>query len=440
MTLAEDPAGSPPRPGEYPARSRRRDSINALRPGRKTWIAGRLLFAPGEGWVLRDASGSVPLRFVPKVNPPSPESAGDLCEIEGEFLEGGFEAARLCRLAPGSASVRPGGPNACLWNLDRGIFRERRLFKDALRRFFLEQDFEEVESPILVRAPGQEPYLDPFRTRLEAEGRAEDRFLITSPEYFHKRLLAAGHERIFEVARVFRNGPSELQGLHHPEFLMVEWYRAYASYLEIMKDLEDLVSCLASGSGIGCAQEVPAPFERLPVSEAFRRFAGVDLDPYLAGDPSFAVREAEEGRFGVRAADDPDTRYFKILVSGVEPRLGLEGPVFLLDFPAAQSALAKIREDDKRLCERFELYIEGVELANGFTELNDPVEQEVRFRHEAAQRAARGGAPVPVDDDFLEALRLGMPPAGGVAVGFDRLFMVLTGRKNFKECLPFACA
>ncbi|MFH1998092.1 MAG: EF-P lysine aminoacylase EpmA [Planctomycetota bacterium] len=321
--------------------------------------------------------------------------------------------------------------------MSRTLFKKRRIYRDALRSFFFERGFEEVETPVLVPAPGQEPYLDPFHTRLDDGKSGQDRYLITSPEYYHKRLLAAGYEKIFEIARVFRNGSSETKGLHHVEFTMVEWYRAYASYLEIMEDLENLIYFLAQTGGSPNAEKLKPPFPRISMSDAFRQYAGVDLKPFLKNDPNFALAENKAGFCGITEADELPVRFFKIFITKVEPNLGTSNPVFLLDFPSSQASLSKVREDDPDLCERFELYIHGVELANGFTELNDPVEQQNRFEKEAKERAARGGCPVPQDPAFLEALELGMPPSGGVALGLDRLLMVLMGEQELSAVLPF---
>jgi lysyl-tRNA synthetase class 2 len=424
-----------PRSDQYPRRTRRAETITALKEGVKTWIAGRLRSNPEGGWILADTSGRIMLDGVEELA----VSGGAIVEVEG-ILAGKrrFRVERIKLLSPGRERARAGSRNEALWNLPKDIFRRRRLIRDGLRTFFLERGFDEVESPVLVPAPGQEPYLDPFVTRLDTDQEVrEERYLITSPEYFHKRLLAAGFEKIFEIARVFRNGPSETRGLHHAEFCMVEWYRAYASYLEIMEDMEQLIHHLALRVDCPLAPRFEPPYERLTMKDAFHRYAGVDLDPYLQDDPSFAAEQASRGDFGLMAGDDQESRFFKILVAAIEPQLGRNRPVFLIDFPACQASLSKICEDRPEVCERFELYINGVELANGFTELNDPEEQRARFRKEAMQRAARGREPVPQDEDFLEALRLGMPPAGGVALGLERLMMVLLGERDMKDVAPF---
>lgn len=419
----------------YPSRTRREFEVAAVPSGRHVWIAGRLKRLNGR-LCLEDGSGTIDLDW--KGDFPALLSEGDILEVQGEALPGGrFEVLHFRRLAPGKPAPPRGSPNEVLWNLSPDLFEKRRRMKDALRSFFLEGGFLEVETPILVPAPGQEPHLDPFVTSLEDGKGGKSRYLITSPEYYHKRLLAAGYEKIFEGARVFRNGPSEMSGLHHVEFLMVEWYRAYASYLEIMEDTENLVHALAREAGTPLRDHFEPPFERLSLEDAFARYARVDLKPHLSGDPSFAREEALRGDFGLHPDDPPRLRYFKIFVAGVEPKLGRPRPVFLVDFPASEASLSKLREDRPEVSERFELYINGVELANGFTELNDPEEQRNRFDAEAAERMKRGGAPVPRDEAFLEALELGMPPSGGVALGFDRLLMVLFQKDALRKVVPY---
>lgn len=441
--MAVEDSASFPRSSLYPSRTRRETLIAALRPGEKTWIAGRLLQVDDALWRLEDRSGTVELDLSGlKESTTSagaaPFNAGDLAELKGTLLENRcFQATDLRVLAPGRPEAPSGSANAPLWRLPKDFFTVRRKMKDALRRFFLGHGFEEVETPILVSAPGQEPYLDPFVTTLDRTGERARQYLITSPEYAHKRLLAAGFEKIFEIARVFRNGPSETRGLHHVEFTMVEWYRAYASYIEIMEDTECLIRALAEEAAYPGKDDLKPPYERITMTEAFNRYAQVDLEPYLEDASSFAEAEAMQGAFGLKKTDDAEARFFKIFISAVEPKLGIPRPVFLIDFPASQASLSKIRHDAPQVCERFELYYSGVELANGFTELNDPDEQAERFRHEGELREKRGAAPVPVDESFLEALRLGMPPSGGVALGFDRMLMLLVGAEDLKTVMPF---
>jgi len=428
----------------YPARSRRQVPVAGLTEGARVWISGRLLAETDGSLRLQDSSGRVPVAF--EHGSPAREhtrdaartAPGDLADLCGRLEKGIFVVEEIVRMAPGLPSSGRGSSNAALWKAGAAPFIRMNLLEDSVRRFFRERGFLEVRTPRLLPAGGQEPHLNPFHTTVETAGGEIPAFLITSPEYCHKRLLAAGHEKIFEAARVFRNGPEEGRDRHWFEFTMLEWYRAFASYEEIMEDVENLVFHAAMSVDARAAAAFRPPFRRISLKQAFSQFAAVDLEPYLAGnEKDFARREAEEGRFSLDPHDAPGDRFFKILVAVVEPALSNLGPVFLVDFPAAQAALSKISPDDPRVCERFELYINGVELANGFTELNDPVEQRRRFEEEAGIKAARGLAAVPIDESFLEALELGMPPAGGVALGMDRLAMVLFGEETLDAFLPF---
>lgn len=407
-----------------------------LAPGEETWIAGRLLTAADGRLLLRDASGAVAVSMTPDCGA---VSAGDIVDLRGSFDRGVFAVREAIPLAPGRPVPAEGSANAALWRLGAKPFERRATLRRAVREFFEQRGFLEVETPCLRPSGGQEPHLDPFRTRVQTRDGERDGFLITSPEYCHKRLLAAGCEKIFELARVFRNGPEEGGGLHWYEFTMLEWYRAYASYVEIMADVESLVASGARALESAERARLETPFRRLTMAQAFEDLAGIDLAPYLMGKgEDFAADAARSGQFGLSADDLPDTRFFKILVSGVEPELAALGAVFLIDYPATQASLSKIKEEDPLVCERFELYLNGVELANGFTELNDPCEQEKRFIEEAREKEACGKEPVPGDRAFLDALQLGMPPAGGVALGLDRLAMVLCGESDLHPLLPFS--
>jgi lysyl-tRNA synthetase class 2 len=305
-----------------------------------------------------------------------------------------------------------------------------------------------VETPTLVPAPGMEPHLSPFQAPFHPErgGPPRPLWLITSPEYAMKRLLADGFERIFQLSRVFRDG--ELSATHNPEFTMLEFYRAGTDYRGIMEDLERLVAAAARTLCPGGAAEVSrggrrlslgVPFERLTVQEAFHRHAGVDLAA-CRGDAAL-LRTAARAT-GQEAGPDGepfDDAFFRLMLTAVEPCLGLERPTYLVDWPASMAALARLKPDDPRWAERFELYAGGLELANGFSELNDPVEQRARLLEEQALRRRLGRPVLPLDEPFLEALGR-MPAAGGVAVGLDRLLMLLTGATTIADVLLFPAA
>ena len=310
------------------------------------------------------------------------------------------------------------------------------------RAFFAARGFLEVETPLLVRAPGQEAHLELFRT--EFSGTAPlPCFLISSPELHMKRLLGSGFERIFQVCRCFRN--NERSPLHNPEFTMLEWYRAHAGYEEIMEDAEELVAQVCRqvlGTTRICRQgravELAPPWGRLTVRQAFAACAGIDLDA-CAGAGEFR-RQAPRACPSLDSRDSWEEIFFKILLEKVEPALAARGPVFLKDYPAGMAALARLKEEDRRVAERVEAYVAGVELANGFSELNDPREQRQRFAAERHKRRERGLPLHPLDEEFLRMMEQGMPRAGGMALGVDRLVMLLAGASSIDEVLAFPFA
>jgi lysyl-tRNA synthetase class 2 len=314
-----------------------------------------------------------------------------------------------------------------------------------VRRILGGLGYEEVETPCLVPAPGMEPHIDAFQATFVPEGGGASRplWLQNSPEYAMKRLLADGFERVFQLARVFRNG--EVSRTHNPEFTMLELYRAGTDYRGIMADLEALLDGAARAllpggeprvTRGGRALSLAAPFETLTVAEAFRRHAGVDLEA-CDGDADRLARAARA------AGHDPgppgeafDDVFFRVMLDAVEPRLGVDRPTWLVDWPASMAALSKVKAGDPRWAERFELYAGGLELANGFTELTDAAEQRARLLEEQALRRRLGRPAYPLDERFLEAVGR-MPEAGGVAVGFDRVLMLLTGAASIEEVLLF---
>jgi elongation factor P--(R)-beta-lysine ligase len=295
--------------------------------------------------------------------------------------------------------------------------RERARICAEVRRFFDARGFLEVQTPIMVPSPGLEVHLDAFE--VAGGERGSPRWLSTSPEYQMKRLVAQGLSRIYQIAPCFRRG--ERGARHNPEFTMVEWYRAGAGMAEVMADTEQLVAGV-TGAVVRLGDrtfDVAPPFERLSVCEAFARFAGWSQDETLGA-----------------AASDED-RYFRALVDLVEPALAAESrAVFLVDYPAPQASLARRKPEDERLAERFELYVAGVELCNGFGELVDPVEQRARLLHDQDTRRARGLPIYPVDERFLAALAQ-MPPSGGNALGLDRLVALACGTTDISAALAF---
>jgi elongation factor P--(R)-beta-lysine ligase len=310
----------------------------------------------------------------------------------------------------------------------------------ALRAFFAARDFVEVETSTLVCSPGNEAHLHAFATELMTPAAERQRvYLRTSPEFACKKLLAAGERRIVEFARVFRN--RERGALHHPEFTLVEWYRAGEPCGSLMADCAAILALAAEVSGAkqfafrGRALDPFAEPERLTVVEAFGRHAGLDLLALLPPTPVARFATAVQA-IGVRtAADDSWGDVFsRVLSDKIEPELGQGRATLLCEYPAVQSPLARPKAADPRLAERFELYACGVELANGFGELTDPAEQRRRLEQQMAEKERVYGERYPIDEEFLGALAV-MPPASGVALGFDRLVMLATGATAIDQVL-----
>lgn len=313
-----------------------------------------------------------------------------------------------------------------------------------VRAFFAEQDFVEVETPGLQVSPGIEPHLMAFRADLDAPGEArQPRYLHTSPEFAMKKLLVAGEPRIFQIAHVWRNG--ERSATHHPEFSMLEWYRAGADYRDLMEDCEVLLRrCLRAVGremfhGKNVASDPVPPFERLSVPEAFRDRCGIDLlattpDPLK---PDLALLAKASAHLGIapHEGDEWEDLFFRILLDRIEPDLGKGRPTFLYDYPVSMAALSRPKPEDPRLAERFELYVSGIELANAFGELTDPKAQRARFQLDQEKKRQIYGETYPIDEDFLAALEYGMPASAGIALGLDRLVMVATGAPDIEDVL-----
>ncbi len=313
----------------------------------------------------------------------------------------------------------------------------------AIRGFFDANGYLEVETPILVAKPGMEPYLEPFKTELrDPVGKKFKSFLITSPEYAMKKLLVAGFPKIYQLVKCFRN-EEDFSGRHNPEFTMIEWYRAGADYMSIMDETEAMVKEAAEKAlgrttieWDGKTVDLAQPWERLSVKEAFAKYAEVDLDDSIQ-EVNVLIRMAQ--KLGHQISDFArfEDAFFTVFLNAIEPKLGAGRPTFLYDYPASMAALSKRSAKDLRYAERFELYIGGLELCNAFTELTDPVEQRLRFEEERRIRQSIGKNDYGLDEDFLNALKAGMPEAGGIALGVDRLIMLLLGAADIRDVISF---
>ena len=280
----------------------------------------------------------------------------------------------------------------------------------AIREFFIKQDYLEIDTPVRIPAPAPEAYIDAIPSA--------EWFLQTSPELCMKQLLAAGFSRIFQICKCFRQG--ERGRRHLPELTMLEWYCAGFDYDDLMKQTELLFGFIAHELNIegkigyqGKQISIDPPWIKMPVAEAFSAYAAVTMEA--------ALRKGD---------------FDEIMAVEIEPKLGWEKPVFIYDYPAAMGALARLKAQDKSVAERFELYIGGVELCNGFSELTDPVEQRERFENERQFRRSSDKTVYPMPEPFLEALR-DMPPSAGNALGIDRLVMVLTDAAVIDDVVAF---
>ena len=325
----------------------------------------------------------------------------------------------------------------------RPLLVRRGAIKASIRGHFLAQGFTEVECGALVVSPGNETHLHAFETwALGPDGASRPLYLHTSPEFAAKKLLAAGETRIFDFARVFRN--RERGRLHAPEFTMLEWYRAREDYESVIADSLAVIRLAADTAEAemfryrDMACDPRAQADRLTVADAFTHFAGIDLLATLSssgeGDAAALRARARRGGIAVSEDDDWSDMFSKILTLRVEPRLGADRPCVLYEYPLCEAALARVSPRDPRVAERFELYACGVELANGFGELTDPVQQRARFESAMARKEKIYGQRYPLDEDFLAALAH-MPPASGVALGFDRLVMLATHAPNIDAVL-----
>lgn len=303
-------------------------------------------------------------------------------------------------------------------------------FKKEIACFFQTRGFCEVETPYLVTSPGMEDHLEAFQTEFQLNGRQKTLFLPTSPEFHLKKLVSFGWEKIFEIKTCFRN--NEMTDLHQPEFTMIEWYRSYAGLNEIVEDLEQLLFFLKTKKII---LKENVSVLRLSVADAIKVASGVQINPELS-DKELA-RLLSEKEIYTDSKDTWSDLFHRLMLEKVEPYLeSLNQPVVLYDFPPTEAALSRISSDG--WAQRFELYWDGVEIANAFDELTDPEEQEARWIKANRFKKDNGCSEFPVDYELINSLKRGMPPTGGIALGLERLFMVGMGLKTINEikCFP----
>jgi lysyl-tRNA synthetase class 2 len=386
--------------------------LHATRDGDAITVGGRITSNHGDALVLADALDAC---FVQMAKPTSlPE--GTLVVVAATRRSPGLVDGAIVWSAPSSTVVPQEHQRLLSRRVGRNLRARSRMF-DAVREFFRERGFIEVDTPQRVPSPGLDLHLDAF----DADGA----YLITSPEYQMKRLLAGGLPRIFQIVHCFRQGERGIY--HNPEFAMLEWYRAFSAMDDMIDDTTHLIAqvthALSGSSYLKLANrtiDVSAPCEQLTVLEAFARFAGVTRSDVL------------------RWAEHDEDRYFRVLVDQVEPALAsIDRLVVLRDYPASQASLARVRPNDPSVCERFEMYAGGVELCNGFGELTDPVEQRLRLEADQRKRKETGRPVYPIDEAFLAALQQGMPPSSGNALGLDRLLCLCLGTDGIGEVMAF---
>ncbi len=321
--------------------------------------------------------------------------------------------------------------------LARQRLRDRARILRMTREFFWRQGFLEMDSPLLVSQPALEVHLNHLSTVIiDEKGKKHPAYLITSPEYSLKKILAGQPAKIFQLGKVFRDGEPWNEN-HHPEFTLLEWYRPCADYKKIMTDIEKLVLFLVKKKQLqyqGREIDLTPPWPRLSMRQAWQKYAGVELNHYLTREKM--SRLAKKKDYTVLAKESFDDLFFKIFLSEIEPKIAaLNQPVFLYDYPRQMAALARLKKNDSRYAERFELYIGGLELANAYSELVDWRVQESRFKQDQRKRGQLGKEVYNIDKDLVAALKSGLPSCAGAALGIDRLIMLLTNSCDIKDVI-----
>ena len=352
-------------------------------------------------------------------------------------------------------------PNLSTWQklLEDSHFHNRLKIRgvmiDAIRTFFKLNGFMEISTPQLVRSPGTEPFLEVFETTLKIDNFPDRRaYLLTSPEYALKKLIAGGIGSCFEICKSFRNGEG-MSSTHNHEFTILEWYHVNGGYTDVMTDFELMVKAIAKQlvestslhHKVSIVEEnfsltyqdklydLGRPWERLSVADAFNRYAQVSESDLHT--ESKLTQIARDRGLSESVKLTWEEAFHLVMLNLIEPHLGTSKPTILFDYPTPLASLAKKKTSDPRYAERFEVYLAGLELGNAFSELLDADEQEQRFRSELALRTRLGKTEYKLDEDYLAALRSGLPPTGGIAVGIDRLAMLFTDTTRIQDVIAF---
>lgn len=318
---------------------------------------------------------------------------------------------------------------------------------DAIRSYFKKEGFHEAEVPLLLPTPSTEPFLEVFKTELkDDQGHKWDAFLPSSPEFALKKLLSAGSGSVFTITKSFRNGEGR-SSRHNPEFTILEWYRTPGDYMSVAEDFEGLMRAIMDQTiqqtnklsyqleYQGKHYDLGSPWERISVAEAFEKYAGIGVETML--DEERLKFAGKEKGYQVTDKTTWEEIWNQIIANEIEPKLGQKGPTILYDYPVSQAALSKRKVTDLRFAERFEVFMAGLELGNCFSELTDWREQEARCLADLDTRKAIGKTEFPMDTDFIEALKLGMPETGGIAVGVDRLVALFADTPDIADTLFF---
>lgn len=396
-------------------------------------------------WHLVNAHGDIRLRLE-AVSSHALEP-GQLVRVRGECRRSEFHVDELTIEQTPAAEHPPTTDSERVWRIR--ATRRRTAMRQAARKWFDHRDFLEVRTAHALPSPGTDPYIEPFELvsasdRNCDDARASRRWLHTSPEFAMKRLLADGFERIYQLCRVWRGGDDSPR--HAREFSMLEWYRAWAEGADIRRDVASLVRHLVGPEatvvedGVDGRTErtvdLEQPIEQVTMQHVVQQACGFDILDALGANELFEVCQRRKliseralERFERQSEDAPrwDELFFQLQVDHIDPWLSERGAIFVTDWPTPLGILAKKDDQNPDVAKRFELYIGGVELANGFAELTDPDEQRRRFERDLATRRSRDRRSLPMPTQFLDVLETGLPPSAGVAVGFDRLLMLDTG-------------
>ncbi len=410
-------------------------------------VVGRIMALSQATFTLEDQTERRTFHYSGEENGKGRLRVGDIVQVEVVFSSGCWRMENFTVLAPCMLDGARLEHWLKLWNR-HSDGKRRRLETRAraiklIRNFFEHLGFLEVETPSLVKCAGMEPHLFGFESDWVGPDNSFTRHyhMPTSPEFHMKQLLMLGYEKIFQLARSYRN--REYSPTHQPEFIMLEWYRAYAPYEKLMDDMEHLAYFLQkeiNGSPVlkyhGCEIDLTPPWNRISVKEIFQKKLNIDLS--IVQNGADLVQQASAAGYRYLNGDENfEDAFFKLFLTEIELKLGWDKPCILYDYPFEMAALSRRKPGDKRFCERFEAYIAGIELANAFGELNNAREQRKRFEEMAREKKAIYGYEYAPDPDFLEGLEFGMPPSSGIALGVERLIMLILGEKSINELIAF---